>query len=435
MNRELTFDQEQIATAVKSRRDWAINALSQLVRQPTVLGKEELGQRVVASLFEDLQMEVKIEKIKLDEIKDKPGFGPTNWQLEGKHNVVGIHNPGDDFGRSLIFNGHIDVVSPEPTKLWSSPPFEPRVVHNEEDGETWMYGRGAGDMKGGTIGYLWALKALQDLGVEPASKVICQSVVEEECTGNGALSLLEKGYRADAAIIPEPFNETIIKAQVGVLWFRVRVLGMTTHVLGAGEGVNAIEKSVKIMQALRMLEAEINEPDNIPDSYKGIEHPINLNVGTINGGDWQSTVAGECVTGYRIGTFPGENLSVVMDRVEEHVASVADDDPWLKENPPQVEWVGFRAEGCVFDTDSELGKTLRNAHKQWRGNEPEQLRCTATTDIRFFNLYYDIPATCYGPKAQRIHAVDEKVSIDSIERIAEVMCSFIQDWCKLRKRA
>ena len=70
LNRELTFDQEQIATAVKSRRDWAINALSQLVRQPTVLGKEELGQRVVASLFEDLQMEVKIEKIKLDEIKD-----------------------------------------------------------------------------------------------------------------------------------------------------------------------------------------------------------------------------------------------------------------------------------------------------------------------------------------------------------------------------
>lgn len=434
MSSELKLEREQITKAVNGRREWAVDSLADLVRQPTVLGQEEPGQRKMAALFEDLGMEVKLEPIQLDEIKDKPGFSPTDWQLEGKHNVVGIHSPGSDAGRSLIFNGHVDVVSPEPTKLWSSPPFEPRVVHGEEDGESWMYGRGAGDMKGGTIAYLWALHALRDIGVEPASRIVCQSVVEEECTGNGALSLLEKGYRADAAIIPEPFNESILKSQVGVLWFRVRVLGMTTHVLGAGKGVNAIEKSVKIMGALRKLEAEINEPGNIPDSYKGIEHPLNLNVGTISGGDWQSTVAGECVTGYRIGAFPGEDLAEVMKRVEARVAGVANDDPWLKANPPQVEWVGFRAEGCLFDTDSDLGKTLRSAHKQWRGAEPEQLRCTATTDIRFFNLYYDIPATCYGPKAQRIHGVDEKVSIDSIERIAEVMCTFVQDWCKLRKQ-
>ena len=428
----MTLSRDDIAKAVTARRDWAIESLGEFVRQPTVLGSEENGQRVAASLFEELGMEVVIEKIVLDEIKDKPGFSPVDWQLDGKHNVVGIHEGGT--GRSLIFNGHVDVVSPEPTKLWSSPPFEPRVVENEEDGETWMYGRGAGDMKGGTISYLWALHALRDLGFAPAGKVICQSVVEEECTGNGALSLLEKGYRADAAIIPEPFNETIITAQVGVLWFRVRVVGMTTHVLGAGRGVNAIEKSWPIIQALRDLEEEVNREGNIPALYKDIEHPINLNVGTINGGDWQSTVAGECVTGFRFGAFPGESLNDVMREIEQRVQQAAKSDPWLKDNPPKVEWVGFQAEGCVFDVESEFGKSLRGAHRQWRGREPEQLRCTATTDIRFFNLYYDIPATCYGPKAERIHGVDEKVSIDSMQRVTEVMCSFVQDWCGLRKK-
>ncbi|MBZ0135432.1 MAG: ArgE/DapE family deacylase [Planctomycetes bacterium] len=428
----MTVSREEISQAAQARRDWAIESLSEFVRQPTVLGNEECGQRVAAKLFSELDMEVKIEKIVLDEIKDKPGFGPTDWQLEGKHNVVGIHEGGN--GRSLIFNGHVDVVSPEPIKLWTNPPYEARVVEDEQDGETWMYGRGAGDMKGGTISYLWALHVLRDLGYAPAGKVICQSVVEEECTGNGALSLLEKGYRADAAIIPEPFNESITSAQVGVLWFRVRVLGMTTHVLGASRGVNAIEKSWPIIQALRDLEEEVNRPENIPKLYHGVDHPINLNVGTINGGDWQSTVAGECVTGFRFGAFPGESLNQVMQTIETRVKQAAQSAPWLKDNPPEIEWAGFRAEGCTFDVESEVGKTLRNAHKQWRGAEPEQLRCTATTDIRFFNLYYDIPATCYGPKARRIHGVDEKVSIDSMQRITEVMCSFIQDWCGLNKR-
>ena len=427
--------QDTIASAVAARRQWAIDSLAELVRQPTVLGNEEPGQSVMAGMYEDLGLEVRWEPIHLAEIADLPGFGPTEWLIEGKPNVVGLHDPGADAGRSLVINGHIDVVSPEPVQLWSSPPFEPRVVEREEDDESWMYGRGAGDMKGGTVAYLWALHALRDLGLEPASRLVCQSVEEEECTGNGALSLLERGYRADAALIPEPFGETLLRAQVGVLWFRVRVLGMTTHVLGAAEGVNAIEKSVVIIRALRELETEINAPEGIPASYQGVPHPLNLNVGTIQGGDWQSTVAGECVTGFRIGVFPGHPLTDTMHMVEERVARAAAEDAWLNANPPAVEWIGFRAEGCTFDPDSAVGATLRRAHEAWRGSPPQQLACTATTDIRFFNLYYGVPATCYGPTARGIHSADEKVSLDSMQRIAEVMCTVIQEWCKLRKRS
>src|SRR5690606_37641080 len=105
-------------------------------------------------------LEVQVEKINLAEIADKPGFSPVDWQLDGKHNVVGTHSVAQATGKSLIFNGHVDVVSPEPVRLWTSPPYEPRLVTDEEDGETWLYGRGAGDMKGGSISYLWALHAL-----------------------------------------------------------------------------------------------------------------------------------------------------------------------------------------------------------------------------------------------------------------------------------
>ncbi|MBX3728738.1 MAG: ArgE/DapE family deacylase [Candidatus Sumerlaeia bacterium] len=425
----MPLDQSLVAQAIADRRQWAIDTLAWWVRHASVLGQEEPAQSYIAGVYEDLGFSTRLEAVDPEELRDMPGFSPVDWSYEGRPNVVGVHDPGRNLGRTLIFNGHVDVVSPEPVRLWSSPPFEPRVVENEEDGESWMYGRGAGDMKGGSMCFLWALAALRDLGFEPASRVELQSPIEEECTGNGALALCMNGEAADACLIPEPFNETILRRQVGVLWFQVRVLGKTTHVLGAGRGVNAIEKSWVFIQALRRLEEEINQPENIPDGYKGIAHPINLNVGIIQGGDWASTVAGECVTRFRLGLFPGERISDLQARIEKCVADAAADDPWLREFPPTVEYVGFQAEGCEFDMDSDFARTLKRTHRQWRGSEPEELIATCTTDVRFFNLYRGVPATCYGPKARNIHGVDEKVSLDSMQRVAEVLASFIDAWC------
>lgn len=423
---------ETIRQALRERRDWAVRTLADLVSCPTVLGREADGQRYLAGVFDRLGYATRIEPIRLERIRNLPGFSPVDWTLEGKENVVAVHDPGVSEGRSLAFNGHIDVVSPEPVKLWSRDPFDPHVA--EVAGETWMYGRGAGDMKGGTISYLWALAALQELGLEPASKVICQSPVEEECTGNGTLALLERGYRADACVIPEPFAESILTHQLGVLWFQVRVLGKTQHVLGASRGVNAIEKSWPIIQAMRALEDELNRQDRIPDSYRDIAHPLNLNVGTIRGGDWASTVAGECVTRFRLGLFPGEKRAELMRTIEERVAAAAAADPWLRENPPQVEYVGFQAEGASFDLNSAFGRSLQGAHAHWRGRPAAAYQATCTTDARFYALYYDTPATCYGPLAEDIHGADERVSLGSMQRVAEVFTSLIANWCGVRKK-
>jgi len=421
-----------IQQAMASQRNWAVNTLADLVRYPTMLGQEENGQRYLAGVFDSLGYATRIVPIRLERIRNLPGFSPVDWQLEGKENVVAVHDPGGSEGRSIAFNGHIDVVSPEPVKLWSADPFDPQVV--EKEGATWMVGRGAGDMKGGTLSYLWALAALQELGLEPASRVICQSPVEEECTGNGTLAILERGYGADACLIPEPFAETILTHQVGAIWFQVRVLGHTQHVLGAGRGVNAIEKTWPIIQAMRALEEELNQPDRVPEAYRDVEHPLNLNVGLIQGGDWASTVAGECVTRFRLGLFPGEKCAELMRMIEERVKQVAGRDPWLKDNPPQVEYVGFQAEGAGFDVGSDFGRSLQGAHKTWRHRPAAELKATCTTDVRFFELYYGTPATCYGPLAQDIHAADERVSIDSMQRVAEVLMTLIADWCGVRKR-
>ena len=154
-----------------------------------------------------------------------------------------------------------------------------------------------------------------------------QSVVEEECTGNGALACVLAGHTADAAILTEPTRSAIWNAQVGVLWFQVRVLGAPAHAGDADEGANAIEASYAVIAALRELEAELNVAP--PPLYAAYPHPIHLNVGMIRGGDWPSTVAGECVTHCRLALYPGERVETLKQRVEETVAAVAASRPEL----------------------------------------------------------------------------------------------------------
>ncbi len=223
-----------ITAAADALFDEAVEMLSELVRHGSTLHNEASALDYMATVFSELGLNVDKFEIDLDTIKDQPGFSPVDWSYAGKENVVGVHQPERNTGRSLIFNGHIDVVPTGPEDMWTDPPFEPVI----RDGR--LYGRGGGDMKAGIVSYTMAFKALQSLGVQPAAPVYLQSVVEEECTGNGALACLARGYKADAAVIPEPFEQSLMIGQMGVMWFRVLVRGKPAHVLDTSAGVNAI---------------------------------------------------------------------------------------------------------------------------------------------------------------------------------------------------
>ncbi|MDZ7747820.1 MAG: ArgE/DapE family deacylase [Halofilum sp. (in: g-proteobacteria)] len=416
---------DAIRKAVAARADDALARLVGLVREDSRIGREAEAQRLMAAWLDELGLDVRRVAIDPEALRERPGFSPPLVDYAGRENVVGVHVPATVRGRSLILNGHIDVVPPGPERLWTHPPFAPAV----RDGR--MYGRGAGDMKAGLVACATAFEALRTLGVAPAAPVYLQSVVEEECTGNGALACLAAGYSADAAIIPEPFAQQLMVAQVGVMWARLTVSGRPAHVLDTGAGVNAIEAAYRLCGHLRELVEGWNAPAHRHPAWADHPHPLNFNLGRIEGGDWTSTVPPQAVVDVRVGFFPGTGLADVRAAIEQAVADALRDDAALAGARAEIEWRGFQAEGAEMDPGHPMMTLLSELHAQVAGGPITQLATTATTDARFFQLYGDTPATCYGPEADAIHGIDESVSLDSMMQVATVLALFMAEWCGL----
>lgn len=415
----------RILSAVDALFDREIEFLRELTAHPSTRGNEQSAQAFMAGELEKRGMAVDRWRIDVDDIRDMPGFSPVIGNYEDAQNVVGTRRSATRKGRSLILNGHIDVVPEGPLDMWEKPPFEPSIA----DG--WLYGRGSGDMKAGLASNLFALDALRHIGLAPAADVFFQSVVEEECTGNGALACLQRGYRADAALIPEPFEEKLVTAQPGVIWFQVHLKGRPAHVAYAGSGSNAIEAAIPFIHALRALEEHWNAPDRRTPEYRHVHHPINLNIGKIQGGDWTSSVPAWCVFDVRIAIYPGQDLAAARAEIEATLADAADAGAM-----PEIVYHGFMAEGYALSRDGSARAAgsidaLDRAHEAVNGAKLERAAITATTDARFFGLYADTPALVYGPRAEAIHGFDERVELESIRRITGVTALFIADWCGL----
>jgi acetylornithine deacetylase len=424
MNKPLTKLEQTVMEQVDQRFASSIDFLQAMVHQPSILGNEKGVQDVVYQRLQEIGLKPESWDFDLETLRQHPNFGPLDLSYQGRPNVTAVWQAAVSGGKSAIFNGHTDVVSAEPLINWTHDPFGAEIV-----GE-WMYGRGSADMKGGVAAMILAVEAVQAAGISLRGDVTLEVVIEEECTGNGTLACVLKGLKGDAAIVPESHGLTSSLATVGVIWFRVKTRGRASHALAAESAVNAIEKMIPMITSLRQLEAEMNAEPRHP-YYKDLPHPINLNIGVIRSGDWPSTVPSTCTLECRLSCQPGSSVADTQERVRRAVKKATLGDTWLQENPPEVEFFGFRAEPSVVDTTSGAMLTLADCHQAVVGNPLAFYPSTATTDERFFLNNLGIPATCYGPIGERIHAGEERVFIPSILLSAKVMALFLLRWCQV----
>lgn len=414
----------QLSVAVDAGFVAQVSFLQELVRFPSRRGEEAPLQDWMAREF--ARRGYAVDRYTLADVAlptHEKGAPMVDVDPAGSVQVVATYRAKDPTGRSLILQGHIDVVPEGPSDMWTHPPYSAVL----RDG--WMYGRGAHDMKSGVSCMVFAMDAIRAAGLALAADVYLQTVTEEESTGNGALSTLLRGYRAEAALIPEPTGHTITRTHTGTIWFRLRVRGVPVHVAVAQSGSNAIMSAYHLIQALVEHTRELNAAAASDRWYAGIKDPIKFNPGIIRGGDWASSTPAWCEVDCRIGLLPGTEVKDAMAGVERTVTLAAKGNNFLANNPPEVVWHGFQADGYVLEPGSDAETVLAAAHLAVHGAAMQERRTTAVNDTRYYGRYYGIPGLCYGPKGEGAHAFDERTSIEDLHRCTLTMAAFIADWC------
>lgn len=401
--------------------EW-VNFLKQLIQIPSTQGMELEIQELVAKKLSELGFEVDVWEPDGKTLKKHPYFYSPREIFTGSPNVVGVLK-GSGAGRSIVLNGHVDVVPAGDLEQWSADPYCGTIVGGN------MYGRGSTDMKGGNVSMMIAIEAIQSLNIRLKGDIIFQSVVEEESGGAGTLAAIVKGYKADAAIIPEPTSMKIFPKQQGSKWFRIIVKGRTAHGGTRYHGVSAIEKSYKVVQHIEKLEGVRNSRIDDP-LYDSIPIPIPINIGKIEGGEWPSSVPDIVKLEGRMGIAPNENIEGAQKELEEWMKKLSEADSWFETSPVEVEWFGARWVPGQIESDHPLMHVLTENLQHVTGEKPIIEAAPWGTDGGLLTQVGKIPAVVFGPGVTGMaHYPNEYIELEKVFQAAEIIAYTLIDWC------
>jgi acetylornithine deacetylase len=359
-------------------------------------------------------------------------------EAEGRPNVVGLRK-GNGNGRSLQFNCHSDVVrvSNEQEQQWTTlSPFDGGV----QDGKVW--GRGTSDMKAGGTAMIYAIKALAANGVKLKGDLLL-SFVDGEESGRadiGIFTLLDRGYTADFNIMCEPTNmEHIYHKTKGEIYFDIKIMGESTHICNRYRtiwpqknkedqvGVNAIDKMVRLINALNELERSWGMEYNDPSMDPGA---TTVTVSMIKGGESFSAQAGECEMTIASMFAPQLSVADVRKQLMDTIDYVSDHDYWLKNHRPEVKVPFPPKEPLNVKQDDEAVRVLADSYEHILGKAPAIGPGFFVGDA---NYLFEKGQKCvyFGPGNANfgVHGTDEFVPVDHVINATKVYATMAINWC------
>ena len=419
-----TTEQRKILDKIDEKRDHVIEFLQKIISIPSVTGDEGPIQDFLGDYLGNLGLDVDKWETDWEELKKHPGYRPVAVGYEGRPNIVATLN-GTGGGRSLLLNGHVDVIPIGMKEGWSQEPWGGKI----EDGR--IYGRGAADMKSGVATHIMVVECMLAAGLKPKGDIMINLVIDEELSGHGTLDTVIRGYKADGGISGETSGLAVQPACIGRIWFEIMIRGKAAGIQTRYEGVSGIELGTKICEAVQDLEdtrvATVSHPlyPNALDSLPCI-------IGSFSAGNYPSAFPDTCLLKGSIGTVPGEDHQGVKDSLVAQIARAAAEDPWMKDHPPEVRFVGFDAEASHIPEDHPIVTTLVKNFKEFMGRDPEISGRQGAADTRFLNSYGDTPTVIFGPGSSAVmHSNDEYVPVDEYIDAMKIMALTIGDWCGL----
>ncbi len=401
--------------------DGLLAYLCDLVGVKSICGDEIAAQEHVAAQMKRIGLDVDMWELNFDELSKHPAYGVEVERTRGL-GLVGTMGKSEG-GRSLILNGHVDIVSAGDESRWQYPPYQGTIA----DGR--VYGRGALDMKGGLCCGLFAAKAIQDAGIKLKGKLMIESVIGEEDGGVGTLAAVLRGYKADGAIIMEPTELIVAPAQAGALSFRVTIPGLSAHGAMREEGVSAIEKFIPVFQGLLAFEKERNTRLKDP-LFNRYQLPYALSIGKLIADNWPSSVTESLYFEGRYGVAVGEELAAARQAFEAAVAQAAQADAWLCEHPPLVEWWGAQFAPAAIPLEHPILTTVNAAFQDTTGEKAKIEGMTYGADMRLLVNEGQTPTVLFGPgDVRHAHRPDEYVPIADLETVTRTLALTILRFC------
>jgi acetylornithine deacetylase/succinyl-diaminopimelate desuccinylase family protein len=421
---------------IEADRDFVIGLTQQLVRIPSVNPKFEQGSGINREADVQSHLEQTLR-----------GLGLQTQQIEalpGRPNLV-AELPGSA-ERSLILNGHIDVVPVGERGRWTVDPFGGEVVGNR------LYGRGSIDMKAGVAANVAAIKAIRDLGITLEGRLEIHSVVDEEAGGFGTIDLVKRGRLAAGAIVTEPSWGTLIPAEGGLEWCRVTITGKSAHSAWRYNeifpqhhtpqrlepGTNAILLASRFLEALQQFELDITRRRSHPLVPAGLN---TINVGVIRGGSGRGAdglpaimtnpaiIPDTVVIDLDMKFLPQENSAEYRAEFESFVHNFAQTVAHLRQHPPQIQWElgGLHFPPMNTPLDHPLSRSVISL-RQELGLETVIKGFEAVCDGAFY-AGAGMPVVIYGPGGDGFHGYDEYVDTDSLVLTTKVVAASVLDWC------
>jgi acetylornithine deacetylase len=412
---------KKVLEKIDSNRDKSIAFLQQMIGIPSVTGNEARIQKFLADYMAKLGLSVDMWETDWETLKKHPAYRPVDRGYEGRPNIVATLK-GTGGGRSLLLNGHTDVI-PVEGGVWSDDPWSAKIRNGR------IYGRGSADMKSGVASHIMAVECLLAAGAKPKGDVHINIVVDEEVSGHGTLDTVIRGYKADAGISGETSGLAVQPACIGRIWFEIEIHGKPAGIQKRYEGISGIELGNKIVKAVADLEAK-RVATVTHRLYPNALDTLPCIIGSFSAGNYPSAFPANALLKGSIGTVPGEDHEGVKQTLVQQIARAAAEDPWMKLHPPQVRFVGYDAEASEIARNHPIVDTVCRNYKEITGRDPEVSGRQGAADTRFLNRYANTPTVIFGPGSTAVmHADDEYVSIDDYMTAIKVMALSICDWC------
>ncbi|MFO8174930.1 MAG: M20/M25/M40 family metallo-hydrolase [Longimicrobiales bacterium] len=399
---------------------------------------EEAVQALVATRFSELGMEVEILRLRPIRLSPDLEFAAEESMDDTERISVVGRLDGAGTGKSLLFFAHPDgePVTQASLASWEHDPFEGKV----ENGR--IYGWGAADDLTGVAIMAEALAAVLETAGRPRGDILLASTPAKR-SARGILGVLNEGYHADAAVYLHPAEsegglEDIKAITSGMLQFRVTVGGRGPDTREPGQtafahkAVSALDKTTVVMEALDELDRQRGERVFHPALEAAVGRSTNLLKSHIScGREGRTTrVPTECVLEASLTFPPGEGMPEVRQEILDAIQTAAREDEWLKDHPPQIEWL-FGTQGVEVSGDHPLYRTVHEAVVEVTGVEPRVNPLHSASDIKNPNLFSGIPSVGIGPLAGDLTQAgghDEWVDVEDYIQAIKICAKVMIDW-------